>query len=71
MAYIPTKAAAALTGLSERELRRGYFAGIYPGLAIGEKGGRLRFDPEEVLREIRSRIKSREVETWAQRIKAV
>lgn len=71
MAYKTTKATAALTGLSERELRRGYYAGIYPGLAIGEKGGRLRFDPEEVLKTIRTWIKCSETESWKQQIKAV
>jgi len=71
MAFVPTKRAAEITGLSERELRRGYFAGIYPGLAIGEKGGRLRFDPDEVLRAIRTRTKSSEVESWQQQIRAV
>ena len=69
MALVSTKQAAAETGLSERELRRGYYAGIYPGIGIGEKGGRLRFDPQRVLQAINEQKESSEVLTCKQKFK--
>jgi len=52
MPYLSTQKAARALGLSERELRRGYYTGIYPGIKVGEKGGRLRFDPDQVKKAI-------------------
>jgi len=52
MAFVSTKKAAMILGFSECELCRGYRAGLYPAIRIGEKGGRLRFNPEHVLHVI-------------------
>lgn len=60
MAYKSTKATAAAVGLTERELRRGFRAGIYPALQIGDKGGRLRFDPDQVIRTLQELTQIRE-----------
>lgn len=55
MSFVSTKEAAQALGLSERELRRGYREGIYPGIAVGPCGGRLRFSVEQVKAAISER----------------
>lgn len=55
MAFVSTKEAAAILGLSPYELRRGFQLGIYPGLRVGEAGKKFKFDPEIVLEAIRNR----------------
>ena len=60
MAYMSTKDAAAALGLSALELRRGFYAGVYPGLQVGEKGKRLRFDPTDVQEAIKRKTSESE-----------
>ena len=60
---VTTTKAAAETGLSEWELRRGYKEGIYPAILIGrgERARRLRWDLDILLESIHKRmLESRE-----------
>lgn len=55
---VNTKEAAAATGLSAYELRRGWKAGIYPALLIGHGGQRqrLRWNLEALQAAIMARM---------------
>ena len=59
MPLVTTAKAAADTGLSEWELRRGYKAGEYPAIPIGRGGRsrRLRWDLEILKDAIKRKMK--------------
>ena len=46
------KQAAAITGLSETELRAGFKCGKYPGMRLGSGSGKIIFDEELLDRRI-------------------
>ena len=58
---VSTKRAAEVTGLSEWELRRGWKAGRYPALVIGNGGDRprLRWNLEALLAAIEQQMDRR------------
>ena len=58
---ISTKQAAALTGLSEYELRYGFKRGLYPALEVGRGSRRksLRWDPDILRQAIRDAMHTR------------
>ena len=55
---VNTKQAARATGLSEYELRRGWKAGVYPALLIGQgdQRRRLRWDIDALIAAIRAQM---------------
>lgn len=63
MAYLSTKAAASALGISAYELRRGFRAGVYPGIQVGEKGKRLKFDPDIVQAAIQRKAAESEADS--------
>ena len=59
---VTTAKAAANTGLSEWELRRGFKEGIYPAILIGrgKRARRLRWDLDLLHEAIRRRMQERD-----------
>lgn len=55
---VNTKCASKRTGLSEYELRRGWKAGVYPALLIGQgdQRRRLRWDIDALIAAIRAQM---------------
>ena len=64
---VTTKEAAEVTGLSEYELRRGFFEGKYPALVIGrgDQRRRLRWNLEALQTAI---LKGMGVKQWQDKV---
>lgn len=54
MKFVSTKVAAKALGLTEAELRYGFKVGKYPGLRVGEKGGKYKFCVEEIIAHLQN-----------------